>query len=106
MRPVPRAALTALAVTALFLAIVWLSTSPWLDVLTTAFWVALVAGVLVRGWRAERRRVRTALSPVADAADAYQDLLLGRPSGPVRYGREEPTATSLVVDAPKDPLVG
>lgn len=93
------------AVTAVVLAIIAVSASPVLDGLVVVFWAAIVLGVLTRGWRAKRRRVRTALSPVADAADAYQDLLLGRPSRRVSYGRDEPTATSLVIDPPEDPLL-
>jgi hypothetical protein len=75
------------------------------EIAIAAFCVAVAVGVVLRGARARRRRVRVGLEPVADAADAYQALLLGRPDARVSYGSDGPTATSLIVSRSSDDLL-
>lgn len=46
-----------------------------------AFWVAIMAGMVVKLIRSRRgTKIRSAVSPLLGAADAYQSLLLGRPT--------------------------
>lgn len=45
------------------------------------FWVAIVVGMGVKLIRSRRgTKIRSAVSPLVGAADAYQSLLLGRPT--------------------------
>ena len=46
-----------------------------------ALWIAIALGIVIRLIRARRgNKIRAAFSPVVGAADAYQSLLLGRPT--------------------------
>ncbi len=50
-------------------------------VMTLAFTLAVVSGIVIRLIKAKRgTKFRTAFSPVGDAADVYQSFLLGRDS--------------------------
>ncbi|MDO5751973.1 hypothetical protein, partial [Arthrobacter sp.] len=45
------------------------------------FWAAIVVGMVVKLIRSRRgTKIRSAVSPLVGAADAYQSLLLGRPT--------------------------